>query len=77
LNAGKICDFQEAKSVFDHGLETSLHRFNISSDGARMVVIFLKTDRDSEAIVRYVVTAIASEYPKYSSYRRGWVETKY
>ena len=32
-------------------LETSLYRFNTSSGGR--VVIFLKTDRDSEAIVRY------------------------
>ena len=28
-------------------------------------MIFLKTDRDSEAIVRYVVMAIASEYPSH------------
>jgi len=32
-------------------LETSPYRFNTSSDGR--TVIFLKTDRDSEAIVRY------------------------
>jgi len=31
------------------------------------VVVFLKMDRDSEAIVRYVIPAIASEYPPYIS----------
>ena len=40
-------------------LETSLYRFNTSSDSQ-------KTDRNSEAIVRYlwdIILAIASEYP--------------
>jgi hypothetical protein len=45
-------------------LETRPYRFNTSSDGR--MVIFPKTDRDSEAIVRYslyVILAIASENP--------------
>jgi len=42
-------------------LETSPYSFNTSS-GSR-IVIFLKTDRDSEAIVRYVILAITSENP--------------
>jgi len=39
------------KSIRAPRLETSPYRFNTSSDGR--MVIFLKTDRDSEAIVRY------------------------
>jgi len=44
-------------------LETSLYSFNTSSD--RRMVIFLKTDRDSEVIVRCVIPAIASEHPSH------------
>ena len=41
-------------------LETSLYRFNTSSDS--QMVIFLKTDRDAEAIAG-IISTIASENP--------------
>ena len=49
------------RAALSSRLETSLYRFNTSSD-SRMV-IFLKTDRDSEAIV--------FEYPSHHTREAG------
>jgi len=66
-------------SKLSNRLETRLYRFNTSSDG-RMVV-FLKTDRDSEAIVRYCTCYSGYDLRIslwiYPSYQRGWVETSF
>jgi hypothetical protein len=69
--------------IFQYRLETCLYRYY--SDGP--VVIFLKTDRDSEAIVRYCTYKCYTGYclrisrriyPSYEYHmeQRGWVESR-
>ena len=55
LNAGKICDFQEAKSVFDHGFETSLYRFNISLGPGKLLMFGVgELAQDRPQIVKFL-----------------------